>query len=158
MCSCDVRFKTFQVWPGRTNFAQEVSTFSHVASLALEAGPAHDRQAFTNWGILNMQRLLKSLKYMLGTSLSVIGGSAWSDCACFCVAGELQTMCTTVVGAQDSPTLCPPMDTASCPQDTDASSSADYEAPESDAINCRDVRVYDAIRGEYVTAKACNVI
>jgi len=99
-----------------------------------------------------------SLKYMLVAMLMMIGSSAWSDCACFCVAGELETMCTTIDGAQDSPLLCPSVEDASCPQDNDSASSASYDAPDGDAINCRDVRVFDAIRGEYVTTKACNVI
>jgi len=99
----------------------------------------------------------KSLKYVFAAMLMMIGSSAWSDCGCFCVDGELQTMCTTVDGAQDSPVLCPTSG-SSCPQEADGSVTSTYQAPESDAVNCRDVRVYDAIRGEYVTAKACDVI
>lgn len=87
-----------------------------------------------------------------------LGSSAWSDCACFCVAGELKTLCTTVDEAQGNPRLCPPADSASCPQDDGASSNASYESPDGDAVNCRNVRVYDAVRGEYVDAKACDVI
>jgi hypothetical protein len=99
-----------------------------------------------------------SLKYMLVAALMMIGSSAWSDCACFCVDGELTTMCTQAGEAQDSPNLCPNNGSASCPQAPEAGASASYEAPSDDAVNCRSVRVYDAIRGEYVTAKACNVI
>jgi hypothetical protein len=99
-----------------------------------------------------------SLKYMLVAALMLIGSTAWSDCACFCVDGELMTMCTQAGEAQDNPNLCPLNGTASCPQTSESSTSASYDAPSDDAVNCRDVRVYDAIRGEYVTAKACNVI
>ena len=99
-----------------------------------------------------------SLKYMLVAILMLIGSSAWSDCACFCVEGELATMCTGVNEAQDSPDLCPTNSGASCPQETDTADSASYDSPDNDAVNCRNIRVYDAIRGEYVTAKACNVI
>lgn len=53
--------------------------------------------------------------------------------------------------------LCPTLG-SSCPPVADGADSTAYEAPEQDAVNCRDVKVYDAIRGEYVTAKACNVI
>jgi hypothetical protein len=100
----------------------------------------------------------KSLKYMLGAMLMFLGSAAWSDCACFCVAGELKTMCTSVDEAQDNPTLCPPADSASCPQDDGAPSAASYDSPDGNAINCRDVRVFDAILGEYVTTKACDVL
>lgn len=95
---------------------------------------------------------------MVGAMLMLIGSSAWSDCACFCVEGELKTMCTSVDDAQQGPSLCPSADSASCPQDDGASSSASYESPDSEAVNCRDVRVYDAIRREYVIARACDVI
>ena len=98
-----------------------------------------------------------SLKYMLVAVLMLVGSSAWSDCACFCVDGELATMCTDLADAQDNPNLCPQTG-SSCPQEPEISSSSSYEAPSDSAVDCRSVRVYDAIRGEYVTAKACNVI
>ncbi len=90
--------------------------------------------------------------------LMLVGSAAWSDCACFCVEGELTTMCTEVSEAQDSPNLCPTNESAGCPIDSGNGNSASYDAPDADAANCRNVRVYDAIRSEYVTAKACNVI
>ena len=102
---------------------------------------------------------LRSLKYglvlVIGTLFSM---SAWSDCACFCVNGELTTMCTDVHEAQNRPDLCPSDSSASCLPEAGEGTAASYEPPNSDATNCRDVRVYDAIRGEYVTAKACDVI
>ena len=129
--------------------------FSHINPLALPVTLPHDGLALMNWGVQKMQT---SLKYMLATALLLLGSSAWSDCACFCVAGELETMCTTVDGAQDSPNLCPATESASCPVEFGEVGSSSYEAPKSDAVNCRDVRVYDAIRGDYIDAKACNVI
>ena len=103
-----------------------------------------------------------SLKYMLAAFLLMVllmvGASAWSDCACFCVDGELATMCTEVGEAQDSPNLCPNSGSASCPQEPEVGSSAAFESPAEGAVDCRNIRVFDAIRGEYVTAKACNVI
>lgn len=108
-----------------------------------------------NWGFKTMQ---SSLKYMLGAVLLLVGSAAWSDCACFCVDGELATMCTDVGEAQDNPNLCPTAGNASCPQEPEISSSASFEAPSESAVDCRNIRVYDAIRGQYVTAKACNVI
>jgi hypothetical protein len=107
-----------------------------------------------NWGF----KMQNSLKYMLAALLMLVGSSAWSDCACFCVDGELTTMCTEAGEAQDNPNLCPPSSAASCPQESEGSTSASYEAPTDAAVKCRNVRVYDAIRGEYVTAKACDVI
>jgi hypothetical protein len=108
-----------------------------------------------NWGVQKMQT---SLKYMLTAFLLMVGASAWSDCACFCVDGELATMCTEVGEAQDNPNLCPNNGSASCPPEPEVGSSTAYDAPSDGAVDCRNIRVYDAIRGEYVTAKACNVI
>ena len=99
-----------------------------------------------------------SLKYMLAAFLMMVGSSAWSDCACFCVDGELATMCTEIGEAQDNPNLCPNDGNASCPQEPEVSATGSFETPADGAIDCRNIRVYDAIRGEYVTAKACNVI
>lgn len=100
----------------------------------------------------------KPMRFMLVAMLMGFGASAWSDCACFCVEGELTTMCTDASQAQDSPNLCPPSSSASCPQSFSTDGASSYEAPNEHAENCRDVKVYDAVRGEYVTAKACNVI
>ncbi len=99
-----------------------------------------------------------SLKYMLAAGLMLVGSAAWSECACFCVEGELTTMCTAVEEAQDSPNLCPDTGSASCPIESGGAEAAIYEPPEADAINCRTVRVFDAIRGQYVDTKACDVI
>jgi len=95
---------------------------------------------------------------MLAAFLLLAGTSAWADCACFCVNGELTTMCTEAGEAQDSPDLCPASSVASCPQEAEGAASASYEAPSDAAVDCRNVRVFDAVRGEYVTAKACNVL
>ena len=100
----------------------------------------------------------RSLKYVLVGMLTLVGSYAWSDCACFCVEGALTTMCTDAGEAQNSPNLCPADAGGSCPQQFSTEGAANYEAPNDSAVNCRDVKVYDAIRGEYVTAKACNVI
>lgn len=99
-----------------------------------------------------------TLKYMVVAVLMMFGSSAWSDCACFCADGELVTMCTDVRDAQDNPNLCPNAASASCPQEPELGSTSSFEAPSDGAVDCRNIRVYDAIRGEYVTAKACNVI
>lgn len=99
-----------------------------------------------------------SLKFVLVTVLWLFGATAWSECACFCIEGSLKTACTDASEAQSGANLCPASDSASCPPPDSADSSNAYEAPNGAATNCRDVQVYDAIRGSYVTAKACDVI
>lgn len=100
----------------------------------------------------------KSVQFMLVAMVTVFGASAWGNCACFCVEGQLTTMCTDVGEAQNNPNLCPSETSASCPQNFSTEGAGSYEAPNESAQNCRDVKVYDAVRGQYVTAKACNVI
>lgn len=112
------------------------------------------RHYLLNWGF-GMQT---SLKFVFVAVLWLIGAAAWSDCACFCVEGSLKTLCTDASEAQSGANLCPASDSAGCPPPHSADTGSTYEAPNSAATNCRDVRVYDAIRGTYVTAKACDVI
>ena len=102
--------------------------------------------------------ILKSLKYMSAAVLMALAGSAWSDCACFCVSGELQTMCTTVAEAQADTTSCPSYSAQSCPEEPGSATASTYDSPEEGAVNCRDVRVFDALRGRFVDVKACDVL
>ncbi len=85
-------------------------------------------------------------------------GTAAADCACFCVDGELKTMCTTVEAAQDNPALCSAYSAMSCPEEPGDAPTASYEAPEAGATNCRDLRVFDALRGVFTSIKACDVL
>ena len=98
------------------------------------------------------------VRFMLVAAAMVFGASAWGNCACFCVEGKLATMCTEVDEAQAQPNLCPASSSASCPQNFSTEAKGSYDAPNESAQNCRDVMVYDAIEGEYVNAKACDVI
>ena len=81
----------------------------------------------------------------------------WADCGCFCVAGELETMCTNVDEAQGSSGICSTSAAASCPEEPGTRVSASYDAPADGAVNCRDIRVWDAIRGTFIDVKACDV-
>ena len=101
---------------------------------------------------------LKSLKYLSGALLLLAGGAAWSDCACFCVSGELQTMCSTVEEAQSDVSSCAAQAARACPEESYTPASASYDAPEDGAVNCRDVRVFDALRGQFVDVRACDVL
>ncbi|MGE0623132.1 MAG: hypothetical protein AB7I04_20105 [Pseudomonadales bacterium] len=100
----------------------------------------------------------KSVQLMLAALVTVWGASAWSNCACFCVEGQLTTMCTDAAEAQNAANLCPSSSSASCPQSFSTEGASTYDSPQEGAENCRDVKVYDAILGKYVTAKACDVI
>ena len=101
---------------------------------------------------------LKSLKYMLAAFLMAFANAALSDCACFCADGELQTMCSDVTEAQADPVACSPLLAQSCPEESRAEAGQKYTSPQSGAVNCRDVRVFDSRRGQFVTIKACDVL
>jgi len=102
--------------------------------------------------------MAKVVQIGLVAAATVSGVSAWGNCACFCVEGQLTTLCTEVDEAQGHPNLCPASSSASCPQNFSNEGKGSYDAPNDSAQNCRDVNVYDAIQGKYVTAKACDVI
>lgn len=82
---------------------------------------------------------------------------ATAECACFCADGELKTLCTTVAEAQANPAVCPVYSAASCPLSSADAGGNSYDAPTEGAINCRDVQVWDSVRGRYVDVKACDV-
>jgi hypothetical protein len=98
----------------------------------------------------------------LNTLLAVVAiclaSTARGDCGCFCVDGERRTLCSGIGEAGDDPNLCPPLEPGACPMDPDAGTGTSYEAPAPNAVNCRDVRVYDPSRGQYVSVRACDVI
>lgn len=85
-------------------------------------------------------------------------GTAAAECACFCVDGELKTMCTTVEAAQENPTLCSAYRSLSCPEDPGDAPTASYAPPEAGATNCRDLRIFDALRGVFTSIRACDVL
>ena len=99
-------------------------------------------------------RIFKGLSL---ASFLLLGSSAWAECACFCVNGELQTMCTAIEEAQDDPVLCSAYRNRECPEEPGSTVGASYTSPHEDALNCRDIRVFDALRGVFVDLKACDV-
>ena len=69
-----------------------------------------------------------------------------------------RTLCTDLEEARENPDLCPPVSQAACPTDADSVANTTYDAPDERATHCRDVRIYDALKGAYVTVRACNVL
>ena len=91
-------------------------------------------------------------------SMMMFSASASAECACFCVNGDLQTLCTEVGEAQDEPALCSAYSQNQCPSEPGDRASVSYDAPEDGATNCRDLRVFDALRGVFKSVKACDVL
>ena len=91
-------------------------------------------------------------------SMMLFSAPAAAECACFCVGGDLQTVCTTVEEAQDAPAMCGAVAASQCPSEVNAPASTSYDAPEEGATNCRDIRIFDARRGVFKTVKACDVL
>ena len=98
------------------------------------------------------------LKTLLVVAAMCLATPVWGDCGCFCVDGERRTLCSGIGEAGDNPSLCPPLESGACPMDPDAGTGTSYEAPVLNAVNCRDVRVYDPSHGQYVSVRACDVI
>lgn len=91
-------------------------------------------------------------------SMMLFSSPAAAECACFCVNGDLQTMCTTVEEAQADPAMCSAYSHKQCPSEPGDRAGNNYEAPADGATNCRDIRVFDALRGVFNTVKACDVL
>jgi hypothetical protein len=83
---------------------------------------------------------------------------ASAECACFCVNGDLKTMCSAVDEAQGNPALCSDYANRACPSEPGSRESASYDAPVEGATNCRDIRVFDPSRGVFTDVKACDVL
>ena len=96
------------------------------------------------------------MKLLLTVLLIAVGSTAWAECACFCANGGLSTMCTTVSEAQDNPTLCA-TNSFECPLDSGAPENVGYEAPAEGAVNCRSMRVWDALESSYADIRVCDV-
>lgn len=97
------------------------------------------------------------MKSLLTVFLLGLGSGAWAECACLCADGMLRTMCTTVGEAQADPSLCMTSG-ASCPLDTGTREGVGYESPVEGAVDCRSMRVWDAIENIYRDVAACDVL
>ena len=106
-----------------------------------------------------MQLLLKSIATSL---ILILGSAAWAHddsanmCACFCVEGSLQTLCTDMEDAQDGPNECSESEATICPIPTGEASGWRYDAPEAGSTNCRDARVWQ--NDAFAIVKVCNVL
>jgi|GEM_PF-4129080 len=106
----------------------------------------------------NASRLVGVMSAILLSTTMLFSTQASAECACFCVNGELQTMCSTVEEAQGNPTLCGNYPRESCPTETSSPDSASYDEPAEGATNCRDIRVFDSLHGGFTSVKACDVL
>ena len=88
--------------------------------------------------------------------LLLAASMTWADCACFCADGKQVTMCNTVEEAQANTNECFVSEDLICPTATHAAPGSSYEAPETDATNCRDISVWKGNTFEVV--QACDVV
>lgn len=95
--------------------------------------------------------------FLLG-AVALLSSSASAECGCLCVNGTMKTLCTTVEEAQANPTLCDLSSPIACPTEFDGPAGATYDSPQDGADNCRDLRIYDPARGDFVSVKACDVL
>lgn len=95
---------------------------------------------------------------LLFGAAALLSSGANADCACLCVDGNMKTLCSSVEEAQANPTLCDLSSPMACPSDFRGPEGATYDSPHDEATNCRDLRVYDPARGDFVSVKACDVL
>jgi hypothetical protein len=83
---------------------------------------------------------------------------AGADCACLCVDGAWQTVCTSARERGATVDLCPLRTAAAeCPAPPAQAPRQSYAAPEDGVGNCRDVQVYDPAAAAYVGARVCDL-
>lgn len=95
---------------------------------------------------------------MAGTAMTTAGAveMVFLQCACLCVEGVPQTLCSSVEEAQQRPSVCGQQQ---CPDYVAVEAQGSrYVSPHAFADNCRDVRVWDAAREAYDGIKVCDVL
>ncbi len=98
---------------------------------------------------------------VLSCCLIFLSAVLWSArasaaCECYCVDGELRTLCSAVDEAQQGVTQCMDRAAGLCPVADSAASQA-YDPPDEDAQNCRDASAWDPSAEEFRTLKICDV-
>lgn len=79
------------------------------------------------------------------------------DCGCFCMDGVPKTLCLSVDEAMAKPYVCPPQMSCPLPQ-PESVGPRYYDAPADNAVNCREVRVWDAALAAYRSVRVCDVV
>lgn len=97
----------------------------------------------------------------LSCCLIVLSATLWSGpasaaCECYCVDGQLRTLCSGVGEAQRGVTQCMDRAASLCPV-ADPAASQTYDPPDEDTENCRDASVWDPSADEFKTMKICDV-
>ncbi len=103
----------------------------------------------------------------LGLGLVVELLTVWGQCGCLCMEGTPRTLCTSVLEAQAQPDACGLKLSGSwCPVDVpldapfdaeEATPTARFSPPFEDAVNCREVRIWDDAQNGYTAVKVCDV-
>lgn len=99
----------------------------------------------------------------LGLGLLVELLTVWGQCGCMCVEGAHRTLCTSVLEAQAEPDACGlQLSRSLCPVDVpvDAEGATPltrYPPPVENAVNCREVRIWDDAQNGYTSVKVCDV-
>lgn len=77
------------------------------------------------------------------------------DCECFCVEGQLKTLCSTLAPAKASVDLCHRSVDCTMPL-AEPFSPEDYDTPTQGAENCRSARVWRRNFEDHQVVKICD--
>ena len=98
---------------------------------------------------------------ILGAFLLVLAGlvapSAGADCTCLCMDGAPATVCSTLESARTNTDACAARAPDTCPVDLQWRGGERYPAPADGAVNCREVRVWDATASSHRSVRVCDV-
>lgn len=105
-----------------------------------------------------MRAVMNAKKILLALSLATAAGSGAADCACLCVDGSYQTVCTAPEAVRAAGNVCQAQASKGCSVAADALEQEVYPAPQEGVDNCRAARVFDAVAGEHIVARVCDVL
>ena len=95
----------------------------------------------------------------IGIASGTVAGAvqmADTQCACLCVEGVPQTLCSSIEEARQRPGHCR---LRHCPEYVAVEDGGRrYVAPDAYADNCRDVRIWDDTEAVYSGVKVCDVL
>lgn len=83
-------------------------------------------------------------------------GAVRAECACLCLDGTYQTVCSTLEEVRAAQSDCQALAGQGCPIPAEAPAGRRYQAPQEGADNCRDATIYDPSEDRHRTVKVCD--
>lgn len=93
-----------------------------------------------------------------GLAWLLTASQAGAECACLCVDGTAQTVCSSPAEMRAAGNRCRDRAPPECPATPESDGGRFYQPPVEGVGRCRDAQVYDPREGRYVTARVCDML